>query len=281
MSCEKVDAAAILEGVPSRLKVLHIQSQMKKVDHRFATRTLPWMPELVEFRTLPLELSSGLTTFNGIHHRITAQHLADHRWICAGLKTFRCQIVRLPTLTKSDRALLDSISAGSVSTEDPHHIWALEKQQWWLDIHWIVYDQLASLTQLTVLDLGWEGRDVWRWEESIVRPSDVWSEEPIYETLELSLASGLDLLAPLTKLEVFGFDGVNHKIGKQELEWMARTWIRLKIMRGLHASTDPRITRLASGRTELQEYMQTLQPDVVHQAALPLSPSESTMASLY
>ncbi|KAG0379576.1 hypothetical protein BGX24_012611 [Mortierella sp. AD032] len=322
MACEKVNTAAIMEGVLSRLKILHIKIQvMKKVDRRFATRFLPWMPELVEFgsrmlwsetakvlaennlklkifrqtqdyqslhryqrlkpkinvASILLELSLGLKTFNGIHHRITAQHLATHSWSCAGLEVFRCQIVGLPTLNKSDRVVLDNLSAiGSLSAEetplsaDPRHINVQGKQQHWLNMHGIVYDRLASLIHLTVLDLGWESRDVWKLEETIVRPSDAWSEAPIHETLELSLASGLHRLAPLTKLEVFGFDGVNYRIGKPELEWMARSWLRLKVMRGLHASAEPRLARLFSPRTVLREYMQTLRPDVVHEPAFPL-----------
>ncbi|KAG0281910.1 hypothetical protein BGZ95_006417 [Linnemannia exigua] len=326
MPCEKIDAAAIMKGVFSRLKILHIEIQvMKRVDSRFATRFLPWMPELVEFgsrmlwpetaKTLAkknlnlkifrqtqdgqslhryqrlkpkinvasilLELSLSLKTFNGIHHRITAQHLATHLWSCAGLEVFRCQIVGLPTLKKSDRTAIDTLSViGSLSaedtalSEDSQHSKVREKQQHWLDIHGLVYDRLASLIHLTVLDLGWESRDVWRLERTIVRRHDAWSEAPIHDSLELSLASGLKRLAPLTKLEVFGFDGVNHRIGKPELEWMARSWHRLKVMRGLHASTEPRLARLFSPRTALREYMQILRPDVVHAPALPLGPAE-------
>ncbi|KAK3835711.1 MAG: hypothetical protein J3R72DRAFT_451116 [Linnemannia gamsii] len=322
MTCEKVDTAAIMEGVLSRLKILHIKIQvMKKVDRRFATRFLPWMPELVEFgsrmlwsetakvlaeknlklkifrqtqdcqslqryqrlkpkinvASILLELSLSLKTFNGILHRIIAQHLAAHSWSCAGLEVFRCQIVGLPTLRKPDCAVFDNISAiGSLSAEeiplsaDPRHIKVQGKQQHWLNMHGIVYDRLANLIHLTVLDLGWESRDVWKLEETIVRPSDAWSEAPIHEILELSLASGLERLAPLTKLEVFGFDGVNHRIGKPELEWVARSWLRLKVMRGLHASAEPRLARLFSPRSVLREYMQTLRPDVVHEPAFPL-----------
>ncbi|KAF9129159.1 hypothetical protein BGW39_004427 [Mortierella sp. 14UC] len=334
MDCEKVDTAAIMDGEFSRLKILHIHAQVvKKVDRRFASRFLPWMPALVEFSStmlwpetakvlaeknlkletfrqsldrkslhrhqgiLPminvasilLELSSSLKTFNGVDHRITARHLQTHAWNCVGLEVFRCQIVGLPTLKKSDRAVIDTLSAsGLLSAEetapppDPRQIEAQEKQQRWLNMHGLVYDRLASLIRLTVLDLGWESRDVRKLEETIVRPSDVWAEAPIHEILELSLTSGLERLAPLTKLEVFGFDGVNHGIGKPELEWMARSWPRLKVMRGLHASTEPRLARLFSPKTVLREYMQTLRPGVIHTPALLLgSAKEDLGASPY
>lgn len=81
-------------------------------------------------------------------------------------------------------------------------------------------------------------------------------------------------IGPLKKLEVFGFDGVNPRIGNPELEWMAKSWPRLKVMRGLHASADLRLARLFSPRDALREYIQPLRLDVAHAPALLLGLSE-------
>jgi hypothetical protein len=49
------------------------------------------------------------------------------------------------------------------------------------------------------------------------------AEDHTPDTLELSLESGLGLLEALANLETIGFEGVDHRIGKLELEWMAKS----------------------------------------------------------
>lgn len=46
-----------------------------------------------------------------------------------------------------------------------------------------------------------------------------YKEKPIFD-LELSLVSGLDRPAALKDLEVIGFECINHRIGRLELEWV-------------------------------------------------------------
>ncbi|KAF9907759.1 hypothetical protein EC991_010629 [Linnemannia zychae] len=323
MRCENVNAAAIMEGELSRLKILHMyNNEMKRADRRFATRFLPWIPELVEFSTMMLwpettkilaeknpkletfrqstdlkpisrhhkllpkinvastllESSSSLKTFNGILHRISARHLVTHSWACVRLEVFRCQIVGLPSLSRSDRTALhklfiDRSFLGEEATPpSARQIRALEKAQHWFNMHTLVYDRLASLIHLTVLDLGWNPGNPD--DQTVGRPYNRWGESYVHDSLELTLKSGLKRLAPLTSLKVFGFDGVNHNIGRRELEWMAKSWPQLKVMRGLHVPAEPARVVFYCPRKVLREYMQTLRPDIIHEAAPPLTFAE-------
>ncbi|KAK3841578.1 MAG: hypothetical protein J3R72DRAFT_422014 [Linnemannia gamsii] len=118
-----------------------------------------------------------------------------------------------------------------------------------------VYEQLTKLVKLKELVIGYENR-------TPVFPLDrrfgadgqeyLCHGGPIFDTLELSLESGLEQLSTLKDLEVFGFECANHRIGKRGLEWMARAWPQLRMEYDCH-------------KDELREYFQALQPDVVHE----------------
>ncbi|KAG0277774.1 hypothetical protein BGZ95_005358 [Linnemannia exigua] len=86
-------------------------------------------------------------------------------------------------------------------------------------------------------------------------------EGPVLDTLELSLESGLERLSALKELEVFGFEWVNHGIGKREC-WSG--WLRLRVMWGLGKDRF-RQMEYDSYKGELREYFQALRPDVVHE----------------
>lgn len=86
-----------------------------------------------------------------------------------------------------------------------------------------VYQTLAQLTGLCelylgLLDVGTE--DV----------NDSWYQT---HSLEMTLKSGLDGLAPLKDLKVLDVSYMMHKIGVQELEWMATNWPKLEQVKGL------------------------------------------------
>lgn len=86
----------------------------------------------------------------------------------------------------------------------------------------------------------------------------------IPDTMELTLASGLDRLGALERLEVFGLSNLDHRIQEAELEWMAKTWPRLRVMCGMHytnilVSVDCEVT------AGLRKTMQVLRPEVKHE----------------
>ncbi|KAG9320551.1 hypothetical protein KVV02_000368 [Mortierella alpina] len=85
--------------------------------------------------------------------------------------------------------------------------------------------------------------------------------EPIADTMKLSRDSGLERLAGLKYLEIFGFEGTDHRVGKQGLKWMANQWPNLRIMRGL-AKDNLLYLKYDTKKAALHEYMMSLRPDV-------------------
>ncbi|KAF9089418.1 hypothetical protein BGX23_006715 [Mortierella sp. AD031] len=114
---------------------------------------------------------------------------------------------------------------------------------------------------------------------------------PTFDTLEPSLRSGLDRLAALRSLEMFGLECLNHLIGRSELEWMVVSWPHLRMMDGLVEQLykiEPNQERIAlkeyfeqligfcdlnhmsyklnsdNEKAALKDYFVQLRPDVVH-----------------
>ncbi|KAF9091105.1 hypothetical protein BGX29_011130 [Mortierella sp. GBA35] len=85
---------------------------------------------------------------------------------------------------------------------------------------------------------------------------------PMPDCLKLSLEMDLEEFAGLKDLEVFGFEGLDHGIGEEELAWIAKRWSKLKVMRGFYGM--PR-TEEGIERANLGMLMKTLRPDVVHE----------------
>lgn len=95
------------------------------------------------------------------------------------------------------------------------------------------YRHLALQTDLDDLVLG-HGASYY--EKGLRKPHFQWY------SLEMTLESGLDELAPLTELETLDVGFMNHRIGVAELEWMKRSWPKMKYLYGLFwngAERDP------------------------------------------
>ncbi|KAK5820892.1 hypothetical protein F5H01DRAFT_339564 [Linnemannia elongata] len=247
---------------------------------------------LLNVANILFQSCTKLRVFDGIHHKIEGDKMFERPWVCRELEVFRCQIVGLTRLTSHEEALLEILAkleqkpqpfrpTPSMAIGESEAV--LERQQKYRDRlkttqanqkdqHHRVYNHLAGLRMLQTLDLGYEYRHVHPAQENNPRvkmvegQAYIWYDgEPIINTLELTLASGFDRLATLTRLEVFGFEGVDHRIGRQELEWIATSWPRLKEMRGLHEELLPRCEP-DSKRDELRKIMQGLRNDVRHRA---------------
>jgi hypothetical protein len=132
--------------------------------------------------------------------------------------------------------------------------------------------RLGTLINLRVLDLGYEWRDIWADSRRDTLRYTYLGQEyinygtPFKNTLQLTLATGLDRLSGLRHLEVFGFEGVDHRIRKEELEWMAVHWPKLKVMRGLQEDDHLEKIEPDPVKTELRRHMEMLRPDVKHES---------------
>ncbi|KAK3816127.1 MAG: hypothetical protein J3Q66DRAFT_341724 [Benniella sp.] len=194
-------------------------------------------------------------------------------WVCQGIETLRCRIVGVVRLTKDEQTTLNNILAshptfqhhGDVSgilsaLSDKEravvqkHLRSREQQRQ-------IYERLASLQHLKYLDIGFE-----------IQEYTGHQPRRTPDTLELSLESGLGHLGSLKNLEMFGFEGVEHRIDGKELEWMAGNWPELKLMHGL-VDDHFEVAEPNMEKPRLREYMQTLRPDIMQVSFFRPSPS--------
>ncbi|KAF8941481.1 hypothetical protein BGZ47_007372 [Haplosporangium gracile] len=133
-----------------------------------------------------------------------------------------------------------------------------------------VYDRFAGLKNLRLLDLGHDYTQLDNMETKQylghyggpLHESATQFAGPIRDSLELTLASGLDRLAGLKDLETFEFDAVDHRIEEAELAWMATHWPSLRSIRRLQAEDfdDP---MRAHRKLKLKAFMKALRPEVM------------------
>ncbi|KAF9292985.1 hypothetical protein BGZ74_011895 [Mortierella antarctica] len=216
-----------------------------------------------------LVTSSRLRVFDSIRHYIRVDEMLRQPWACMGLEWLSCRIVGMDRLDDEEQPQVDRVMApGYTADLSAEEGAAVEKFQRCQAQHHGVYDRLACLTKLKHLDLGYENRYPWQYKGGNTYEVDgkeyvLYDTEPTFDTLELSLASGLDRLDALKSLEMIGFERINHRIGRAELEWMAKNWPRLKLMYGLDKERLYYIEP-SQERGALREYFQQLRPDVIH-----------------
>ncbi|KAG0298918.1 hypothetical protein BGZ96_004225 [Linnemannia gamsii] len=191
-------------------------------------------------------------------HQIRAETLlASPPWASSRLETLRCMIVGVSRLSPDDIKILIELSVVGSSknvflTKQVRN--ALKTGRETMGQQQQVFKRLASLTHLKVLELAYR------------RPRDFRREsgqniDHFTDTLELTLDSGLGQLAALKNLEMFGFEGCYHLIDRPELDWMVKSWPRLRVMCGLQQNDE-----LTSGfemrKRDMRSYMQQIRPDI-------------------
>ncbi|KAG0267223.1 hypothetical protein DFQ27_009004 [Actinomortierella ambigua] len=210
-----------------------------------------------------------LRVFDNIHHHIKVDEMLRRPWACMGLEWLSCRIVGVVRLMDEEELVVARVMAPDYTTElTASETRVVERFRQSRAHHRGVYERLASLTRLKHLDLGYENRYPWEYKggETYVGKD---GEEYLsyngatFDTLELTLESGLGQLAALKDLEMFGFECLNHKIGRAELDWMAKSWPKLKLMYGLDSERLYMIEKCKK-RAALREYFQKIRPDVVH-----------------
>ncbi|KAF9088032.1 hypothetical protein BGX29_000491 [Mortierella sp. GBA35] len=156
--------------------------------------------------------------------------------------------------------------------EEEEELSAAEKYERCKEQHRHIYKELSRLTNLRVLELGVDNIDGYDLMGS--DPGTYLVDGRLYynyfgptpNTLKLSLDSGLGRLNTLKKLEVFGFEGVDHRIGERELTWMSENWVGLRTMCGLQEAEKEDLFPLNCPKVkELRIHMQKLRPLVKHE----------------
>ncbi|KAF9904864.1 hypothetical protein EC991_002294 [Linnemannia zychae] len=218
---------------------------------------------------------ASLREFDFIEYYIWVDEMLKKPWACLGLEWLCCRIIGVDRLNDEEEGVVDRVrmrmtdtGAGTTDMMTEEETAAMEKFHRCQRQHHGVYDQLAQLTRLKHLDLGYESRHPWmhmtgqKYKKGGVQYV-TYTGGKTFDTLELSLNSGLDQLGALKDLEMFGFECLNHRIEKKELEWMARSWPKLNLMYGLDKERLRDIEH-DRGRAALKTYFQELRPDVVH-----------------
>ncbi|KAF9099813.1 hypothetical protein BGX23_011413 [Mortierella sp. AD031] len=208
---------------------------------------------------------------------VDAGQLLKKPIVCRGLEVFRCQVVGLGRLFATEEAAYETclrflIEKGGSSTIKAKDI---QDQQIREILPFLqTADEIKIMRDLRILEVGASNKDGKRIYDSCPRTYLV-NGRLYYEgygptpyTLKLSLDSGLDRLESLKNLEVFAFDGVDHRIQIEELTWMSEAWPRLRLMRGIQADEgDERCILIlcCPKTTELREHMKRLRPLVKHE----------------
>ncbi|KAK3819331.1 MAG: hypothetical protein JOS17DRAFT_793982 [Linnemannia elongata] len=212
-----------------------------------------------------------LKAFDSIMNFVKVDELLRQPWTCMGLELLVCRIVGVDRLEEEEEAVVARVMVPGYSTElTEGETRAVEKFHRCRAKHHGVYDRLASLKRLKHLDLGYETRyPTWADRGKRYRGDNGklyvrYNHGPTFDTLELTLESGLSRLAALKDLRMFGFERINHRIGKAELDWMAKSWPKLELMYGLDKDRLFKNEHAKEKKTALRKYFRQLRPDVVH-----------------
>ncbi|KAG0341621.1 hypothetical protein BG004_005970 [Podila humilis] len=165
----------------------------------------------------------------------------SHRWACKDLVKLKIQLEGIPRpdikVAFGQDRLRDATGAD---------LFCVDKSRESRKIQRRCYEQLGNLKQLQVLTLSHADKDgsyPLDLENSIVKMTDgreiSLDREFQLTCLEMTVESGLDLLAGLKELRELDITKMAHRIGVAELEWMQANWPRLEKLTGLFDTRYP------------------------------------------
>ncbi|KAF9109652.1 hypothetical protein BGX27_007367 [Mortierella sp. AM989] len=281
-----VKPGSILDYKPSNIKMLRVDEADDSMQTNIADGFLPWLPS-TKINFLNPNLSVALSIHckhlrsESISEPIDPTPHATQENLALGflrsfvdLQVFNaiCHEIQVEQLFEHPVSAPEY--TGSLSDEEQDII----DERHCREQQHRVYSQLTKLTHLWILKLGEEIIDHRQVDRPLGHMCKVYDGLTL-DTLELRLESSLDRLASLKNLGVFEFKGVHQKIGKPELEWIAKNWPKLRVMCGLQEDEQKRYgeehmiyqsekLEHDAGKAELQEYMQMLRPDIQRQKKL-------------
>ncbi|KAF9100451.1 hypothetical protein BGX29_006593 [Mortierella sp. GBA35] len=155
--------------------------------------------------------------------RLLATDIISSSWGCLFLTTLHLEIGGIP---REDQQ----------RTEESHRI---QRQ---------VHQQLGALTRLQELRLGHacelqaieeyecqQQQQQHHHQDNTRQDKDTNDKVPGFQRdcLEMTLASGLDLLSGLTELSALDLSRMDHRVGPKEFQWMRRHWPKLRTLLGV------------------------------------------------
>ncbi|KAF9401956.1 hypothetical protein BGZ94_005038 [Podila epigama] len=220
-NCENAVASAIAEHC-QELEELDIAC-CERISSAAIQKILCNAVKLQRFHASEI-IDEGIPT----NSQLQASDVIPSFWVCTGLKVFQADIVGIPrpdVMANDDnqpvpvRGPLDSLLV-----QESH------------DLQRRVLAQLGRLTELEELILGSYAMDIGD-ETLFVEQEDGefdYGHPDLQMTcLEMSLASGLELLSGLKNLRVLDLSKMLHRVGPDELKWMRENWPKLERIEGL------------------------------------------------
>ncbi|KAF9315906.1 hypothetical protein BG003_002548 [Podila horticola] len=216
-----------------------------------------------------LATCSELVSFTGDRHTVNAYDIIGNRWVCNKLERLDLEIIGVR------REIEDELTGCIIYHNRLHYSRLSEKDQppqgkdqlsqWKKEQVDSVYQQLGLLTQLKELKLGaWtipygvpEYGATMEEKKRIAR-TDVY----LPDSLEMTMDYGLQLLAPLKRLERLDVKGMNHRMTEQDLDWLLRNCPRLLRVRGLKGGFVSKTCPHDDRKYHLAEYLKEHHPYV-------------------
>ncbi|KAF9912262.1 hypothetical protein EC991_000153 [Linnemannia zychae] len=237
-----------------------------------------------------LTACSKLRVVDILYEYVDAKKVAEKPWVCVGLEELRCQFVGVPYLEKKEQATVDKMLAREKemnSNSSPHadttavtttitrstleeELFERTKQA--QEIRRQVLAQLSKLPGLKRLTLSpdlkitdFSNADMYallyRSKKDDLHYLNYRDTRP--DCLYLRLDCGLDQLATMTELEFLAFESMDPMMQKEDIEWLAKHFPKLKEMRGMALDTHVGIEEDLE-RSALRELLQALRPDILH-----------------
>ncbi|KAF9128995.1 hypothetical protein BGW39_004565 [Mortierella sp. 14UC] len=160
-------------------------------------------------------------------------------WNCRWLNSLHLQIGGIPRPDVKVDYRSEPIPAGT-----PLHSGTMEESR---KVQRKIYGMLAELSCLEELRLGQESRTDGQ-EHGLLNGEHVCYDSNLQSAcLEMTLESGMGVLAALRSMQFLQVENMEHRIGVRELWWMQRNWPNLYNVVGAVART--RTSQYVSGRT--------------------------------
>ncbi|KAF8943511.1 hypothetical protein BGZ47_005372 [Haplosporangium gracile] len=154
---------------------------------------------------------------------LVTEMISSPPWSCRFITTLKIQISGIPRpdiYTDYRNRLAPTLLGVSMKQSR-----AIQRQ---------VYSQLGQLTLLQILCLGADSPATELEVSTDIHGTPVFFDRRLQlRCLELTLESGLDLLAGLRGLEWLTVENMDHRIGFAELLWMEKSWPNIKRVKGL------------------------------------------------
>ncbi|KAF9093341.1 hypothetical protein BGX23_003413 [Mortierella sp. AD031] len=183
-----------------------------------------------------------LRVFDGIQYTIEIDLLQDQPWVCPNLEVLGCQFVGFNRLDMVEQPILESALRSPESVKGCVLTWLTRVYKKYDESkrqHELFFSTLAKLRNLRFLDMGQHCLDIdyTSFNNPNAGPGRVLTANgvrPVPNSPSLTLFYGLDQLQTLTKLEYLNFEGMDHRMGEQDITWIGSHWPKLKKFLGLH-----------------------------------------------